>query len=387
MSMVKVSLTFLLFWESAFGRSIVRNTGSSLHWEVGIQESGQLVQDRQEKRIYYWRDNAGLNNVRLQFESLVVTAAVSNRRLMIPPPSGIAHIEGPFMETYVWKSESLAEAINFSLRTPSQWPPHEQWCPEGAHSIGELENTDLSSLPAEKDWCFGQDETRVRHFECSLKGISDSQQATAQTAVFNGLQVQGHYVQGAKDRLVKLGMQEQNFVAAHLRMGDFMQSKMGVWSIEAFYPALNRYAAGKPLLIITDDDSGSLTEQIKDNVQASEVHSASAELGEERTDLQAAVEDILLGSMAGTFIGSPGSTFSLAIRMLRTKEALCMRGRNMMLSYDNQRDDASSYRNAWFDLESYAILDEDADPTQCDDGSNWNKQATFSKINLANLHC
>jgi len=388
---VKSTFTLCFLWVSVLGRSVVRTAEENLHREV--DHTGRIVRrdvPKEGRRLYYWRDNAGFSNVRLQFETMVATAAAFNRTLMIPPPSKIAHLNEPFRETNAWKEEALARTISISLLNSSDWPPAKQkWCPDGAYSIQKLTKVSLASLPEDKDWCFGQFETRIYHFEC-LDGLSAEQQKLAETAVFNGLQIQDQYAEAARRDLNRLGLTHREFVAAHLRLGDFEQ--IHHWTVQDFTPTLNEYAKGQPLLIVTDDATGKLVEQIRESTQASQVRSTAELVGRERFTLQGALTDMLLCSMAGTFVGSPGSTFSNTIDQLRKKASICQaktEKSHFMLTYDHQpHADVETHRSLWFDAEHLRVVSEKPAQTDCiPHAVNWIKTATFSALDVGKAQC
>jgi len=283
----------------------------------------KLSQDESQTRLYFFRDTAGLNNIRLQFETMVATAAVYNKILMIPPRSQIAHVPEPFQETDVWSEKELAKVIRFEYMEKSK-----SWCPPGAVQLqGQkgVEQIQPNELPANKDWCLGMWESRIRHFEC-LHMFSPDQQKVAEAAVFNGLQIRQTWIQKARTYLGSLGLKPGHFVAAHLRRTDFTSCApgnpcLGSLTLEKAIPTLNHYGEGRDVLIITDDPDPKFLQKLKDGAKAPT--SMFFSRGQPSPSLEAAIVDMLLGTMAGTFIGTPASTFSLHIQQLRSKMEIC----------------------------------------------------------------
>jgi len=304
----------------------------------------KLSKDESQTRLYFYRDRAGLNNVRLQFETMVATAAAFNKILMIPPRSAIEHVPEPFRETDLWSEKELAKVVRFEYMENDQ--KGQSWCPSpgAVQLLGKkgVEEIQPNELPANKDWCLGKFESRIRHFEC-LHMFSPDQQKVATAAVFNGLQIRQIWVQKARTYLGSLGLKPGHFVAAHLRQTDFTLAPshfvaarlqrtdstpcapglacLGSAVLERAIPTLNRYGEGRDVLIITDDPNPKFLQQLKDGAKAPT--SMFFSRGQQSPSLEAAIVDMLLGAMAGTFIGTPTSTFSLSIHEMRRKMEIC----------------------------------------------------------------
>ena len=165
--------------------------------------AGKLSQDEPsaKKRLYYFRDAAGLSNVRLQFEVMVGVAAATGRILVIPPRSVIGHLPEPFRETDVWSENDLSKVITYEYSKKE--PGDRDFCPPGAFlSVKGIETIQPRELPEDKDWCFACAASRIRNFEC-LRMFLPDQQKRATVAVFNGLQIKKQWKQKARDLLAE----------------------------------------------------------------------------------------------------------------------------------------------------------------------------------------
>jgi len=288
---------------------------------LALPAVGVKLAPEKRHRIYYQRDGAGFNNVRLQFETMVGIAAVFDRELVIPPPSHIDHLSEPFQETAAWIPEEMKHVIHFTLLSDQvPWPP-------SCFDIGqkELEQIKSNELPPNQDWCFLSSQTRLRHFEC-MSMFTPEQQKLATTAVFNGLQFHWHFIDKAKMTLQQLKLKPGAFVATHISKGDFA-SQSTAWSMDSIFPTLNEHARGQPLLIATDDKDMQVLNQVKQHVGAAFIVSTEKVLGPSRFLLEGAITDMLICAMAGTFIGTPGSTFSNSIDDQRQKINICKASR------------------------------------------------------------
>jgi len=327
----------------------------------------KLSHDESQTRLYFYRDLAGLNNVRLQFETMVATAAAFNKILMIPPRSRVSHVSESFLETDLWSEKELAKVVRFEYMDSQTWHPW-KWCPSpGAFQLwGKkgLEELQPNELPLDKDWCLGMDESRIRHFEC-LHMFSPAQQKVATAAVFNGLQIRQTWIQKARTRLGSLGLKPGHFVAAHLRRTDFTSCNPGQpclssLTLDKAIPTLNEYGGGRDMLIITDDPNPNLLKQLE--AGAKEPKSWRFSQDKQNNTLEAAIVDTLLGAMAGTFIGTPASTFSLSIQQMRVKMGICQKAprRTHALALLSMR----ARETRWFDSE-HLITSHDVDnPTE-----------------------
>eukprot|EP00930_Biecheleria_cincta_P087603 TRINITY_DN76830_c0_g1_i1.p1 TRINITY_DN76830_c0_g1~~TRINITY_DN76830_c0_g1_i1.p1 ORF type:complete len:383 (+),score=57.36 TRINITY_DN76830_c0_g1_i1:32-1180(+) len=284
-------------------------------------------QDKGPPRIYYERGPTGFGNTQLQFQSMVAMAAVYHRELVIPPASPLAHeADGrSWTEMDIYDAAALGKVIRFSMRQPI--PANQKWCPDGSYFNPGTPIPKIlpGTLPKDKDWCFSQQDSMVQNFEClrMFEGV----QKQAALAVFNGLQIQNRFIQSALTALKELGLQPGNYAAIHARRGDSVDGSHGhysEWNIEDNYGLINRTANRIPLLVATDDEKGYVRNGLKAHIAASKVLFTTDARKHTRFNMDAMMADIVMCSMAKSFIGTPASTYSNVIFTLRKKMGKCM---------------------------------------------------------------
>lgn len=283
-----------------------------------------------QPKLYYVRDVGGLSNVRLQFQLMVALAAAKNRHLVIPPASQIAHLSEPFIDTDLWEPEKLVNVINFTVVPTAQ---NLARCPPNSFQpIVNLCETDISTFPADKDWCLGE-ESRIHHFEC-VRGLTDSERKFASAAVFNGLQLRRSLIQDGQTALQKLNLTSGSYVAVHLRRGDFAGAGAYPWirdkagntgeNIAARIKAsFNGNFTDIPIVLASDakTDDPVYTKLVSE-FKSHRLVKTSALTHHPSTFKDAAL-DMFLCMQAGTFFGSPSSTFSKLISEFRQKITMC----------------------------------------------------------------
>jgi len=277
--------------------------------------------------IYFERDAAGLSNVRLQLETLLVLAALTKRRLVLPPPSNVAHLTKLFHEGDLWSMRDLCKHVDIVLQKDIR---------EDAKRADSLKvplheiSFDAHGRPSQNsglgigDWLFPMQESRIQHFECLRLATSEQKQKAAQV-VRDSLEFDRRYHAGASRVLRKLNVIPGAYVAVHIRRGDFAQFRPGTQvngqSLASTSQGLCR-RGGLPLVLASDASSHDVVFQEFMASCKVPVQATTDAYDESDDDLSKAAIDILICTYAKSFVGTPESTFSTTIMGFRSKANL-----------------------------------------------------------------
>lgn len=317
----------------------------------------------QKRKIFFERDAAGLSNVRLQLESLLVIAALTDRQLVLPPPSSVHHLSKPYHEGDLWSLKDLCRHVDIILQKDGAVPA------TADHLRKPLAEVTFdaagkpcvdSGLRASENWYFPMGHSRIQHFEC-LKLATAEQKKTAARVVLESLELAKCHRIGAMKALQHLKLAPGEYVAVHIRRGDFEAFRPDTQASGKTLAATSQglcSAGGLPLLLASD---ASPSDQIfKDFASACHVPvKVTAQAYQEHDDdLSRAAMDMLACAWAQKFVGTPDSTFSTSIMGLRAKA--------------NLRDASIDAKPQYF-LQGKANLEETT-------GLCWSKPTTYAAL-------
>jgi len=280
-------------------------------------ESASLTQ-KQQRYIFFERDMAGFNNIRLQLQSMVAIAALTGRALALPPPGRIDHVKDPYFEFDFFDPAKLAKVVPVAL--------HKQPDNSTLRVAQDLSQVDLRQLDEDRDWLFPMQSSRIQHFECLNLNTRD--RAVAAHAVLHGVAFDQKFEQMASTDLSQLGLADKgegkegqgggkNFNCVHVRRGDFKKFAPQFWmEDDQLSTKLQGLLAGsdRPVLVTSDAHPQlSLGARV---VHASDAYDASS------TDQTRLAVDMIMCSRAKDFVGSPLSTFTNGILELRRRHAM-----------------------------------------------------------------
>lgn len=321
----------------------------------GAAEAGAVAEALQNdtKYIYFERDEAGFNNIRLQLESMVAIAAVTGRTLVLPPPGVSDHAGAAYYEFAFFDAAAFSSVVNMSL-----WrePDDQTFRVEEA-----LAQVDLAELPDDQDWFFSNGGSRIQHFECLR--MSDRQRAVAAYAVLHGLAMDHHLEEMASSNLQSLALADLNggFDCVHIRRGDFRDAAPEhLMSDEDEARKISEMLPDQRPLLVLSDEVGD--ERPKLDLGRRILFANDAYVDDVSLETRAAV-DMIMCSRGEDFVGTPGSTFTNGIFELRQRASKLQGGPEVGLRLFGQ----------W--------LNEPR--TEPDEGELcWNKVTTFRAISL-----
>jgi len=140
------------------------------------------------------------------------------------------------------------------------------------------------------------------------------------------------------------------------------------------------------VLILTDEIDPVSFKRLKSSVNAATSLSFSrSALGQERLKLEGAVVDMVLGAIAGTFIGTPVSTFSLSTQQIRTKMDLCKKAPRKRHALAVLSMDEQVRFTRWFDSSHVFTYTGDADKIACSyNVGDYSKITEYKDFDFAN---
>ena len=299
--------------------------------------------------IYFDRDSAGLSNLRLQLESLLAICKAFGRFLVLPPPQTIQHLKEPYHESQFWSMSHLSCQVPIVLSSEKQ-PP------DNAFQVkNQLASFHLQELPRQKHWFFSKECSRIQHFE--TLHLPDNMRDTAIRCVFESFELNEFHHAAAIRILKKINLEKYEYVAVHLRRGDFQAFRpQGQKSGEDISRSLEPYVSGKFVLIASDASKQDVEIEklkvlagAKQTLFLSEIHEDDASL------LVKAAVEMLLCRWSNKFLGTHDSTFTNGIFSMRKKDS----------------------RTTRKELDATPLLVLDAKPTFSCDGVCWNKVTEY----------
>jgi len=285
---------------------------------MGQGASASKPPDGARLGVYFQRDAAGMSNLRMQLETLLVVCKVFGRFLVLPPPQRIEHLDNVFHETHLWSMVRLASHVPVVLCADAE-PPEEALVVDEPLASGSLDG-----LPRDRHWCFTAAASRIQHFEAlPLRSVADRRAAAA--CVFDSFELESGHHRAAERLLRRAGLKKHEYVAVHLRRGDFRTFRPdGFRNGEDILHALIPHVRDRCVVIATDaswDDVA--VEELKrrklpgalDTLFVSSLH----DVGDDAL-VRAAVE-MLVCRWGQRFVGTHESTFTNGIFQMRTKDA------------------------------------------------------------------
>merc|ERR1719189_920040 len=113
---------------------------------ISLREGPGAAPATGEKKIFFERDHAGFNNIKLQLQSLVSIAAITGRTIVLPQPYHQDHVNHSYFEFDYFDPAALKSIVNVEIESS----PHE-------HALEveqKLAQVDVRQLDQDRDWFF-----------------------------------------------------------------------------------------------------------------------------------------------------------------------------------------------------------------------------------------
>jgi hypothetical protein len=256
----------------------------------------------QRRRLFFERDKAGWNNVRISFESYCVAAALTGRQLILPPPSRISHLDALFHELQVYDALSLPPFASGDVAQEVL----------GVDSVTELLSRD-ALLPADIRLT---EKSRLQHFECLPLTEAAARRAAEVVLSMCPASTYEDAMRGALERL-----NLRRFDSLHLRRGDFAQ----------FHPS-SQFAGSELVARVREALPGEapllvacVTDEKPDPVEELALHLSRRVVrtddlyGAHDAPLHRIVVDQLALAEGDRFVGTAKSTFSTGVWHFRNR--------------------------------------------------------------------
>jgi hypothetical protein len=268
------------------------------------------------QKIFYERDRAGYNNVRLQFETLVAIAGITKRILVIPAPLKISHTKNKYYDLDIYDSKNLSNHI--------EWVREEDISPMNKDLVYKLDKqiakVDLRSLPRDKDWFFNSHNSRIQHFEClSLTGKDLKK---AENFIINGLKFNDRIMNLFNKAMMSLPKSYNSVHARYLHdydkdNGALPEDKKGL-SIDNVSKKIKEHMKPSEPIYVSTNGSKKFIAELKSKVPNKIFSHFDNNI--DMNEFDAIILDMMIASRGNLFMGHPYSTFSTGIIQLRRKQ-------------------------------------------------------------------
>ena len=266
--------------------------------------------NKSNRKIYYSRDNAGINNVRLQFETLIVLCYLTNRTLMIPAASFIDHYDRKFTEFDILDYDLLNKYIKIEFYSGTI-PAKNIYKHDN-----KLHNSNYKTFPLNKDWWFTSSVSRIQHFQCLRLSETDKEKANKVITDAIGIKQELFDILDLVSQ--HLNIKNGKYNAIHIRRGDFLKTRKHLIFDEKEIANVIRknIKPNIPIFISTNAET-TFIDNLKNILSEYKILTSRDYENKLNDKVQQAMADMLVCANAHVFFGTPLSTFSTGIIQFR----------------------------------------------------------------------
>ena len=308
-----------------------------------------------DRFIVFQIDCGGLNNIRMQFETLTVLAWLSGRTLVLPPPTTWYLLGDKLIDpTDIFDFDCWASHI--PILSYKEWIEHldiEVAKPRGAlrstpdykdffrnlekGEYGEVSEPSWSPGKTKfkmefldnkdsKIWYFYCD--RIENFrnldhrmlgntECYFQVLPEEKKRSMRKLIWESVKYKHKFYESANRLLNALSLKTGEYNAVHVRNWEGSKPQYKTRTQEEIIDRILQLDKNMPILLLSQDVIQNVPERIREKMNKLFTEYKLVRPPKSDTPIDQSVLEMLLAVPALTFLGSPSSTYSTGIMQLR----------------------------------------------------------------------